>query len=236
MTVDQLLDFTGIRYLWSKLDPYISGSYATKEELQSLEAAAGSGFSFKGSVDEVADLPSSGNVAGDMYSVTAPAPDGGCYAWNGTQWVQLVPTLDTSMFALDADVVHSTGDESISGTKTFSSPIVGDLDGTADMALKDGDGNVITATYATQDLATDQVSGLMSAADKEKLDGIENYANHYSLPQAAYGSLGGVLTTSQVVDTSRLTPCPIVSGCVYYDNDPETSAITTSYIDALFTA
>lgn len=234
MDIGTLLDFTGIRYLWSRINPFIADEYATKAELEEIAQTAGSGFTFRGAVSAVADLPSTGNTVGDMYSVTAAAPDGGNYAWDGTQWIQLAETADTSMFALDADVVHNTGAEIIAGTKTFSSPIVGDLDGTAEMATKDADGNVIASTYATTAVATDQVSGLMSAADKEKLDGIANYANAYSLPQAGYGSLGGVLTTSQVMDTSRLMPCPIVSGVVYYDNDPEGSAITDAYIDGLF--
>ena len=131
-------------------------------------------------------------------------------------------------------MVHNTGAETIEGVKTFSDGIVGDLTGTASMATADASGNVFTSTYATKDVATSSVSGLMSAADKEKLDGIANYANAYSLPQAAYGSLGGVLTTSTVTDTSRLTPCPIVSGAVYYDADPESAAITDAYIDGLF--
>ena len=234
MTASDLLDFTGIRYLWNKINPFIASEYASKADVESIASAVGSGFDFKGAVSAVADLPATGNETGDMYSVTASAPDGGNYAWNGTQWVKLAETADTSMFALDADVVHNTGDETVAGVKTFSSPIAGDLDGTAEMATKDADGNVISSTYATTAVATDQVSGLMSAADKEKLDGIANYANAYSLPQAAYGSLGGVLTTSQVMDTSRLTPCPIVSGVVYYDADPESAAITDAYIDELF--
>ena len=234
MDIGTLLDFTGIRYLWSRMNPFIADEYATKAEVEEIAQTAGSGFTFKGAVSAVADLPDTGNEIGDMYSVTAAAPDGGNYAWDGTQWIQLAETADTSMFALDADVVHNTGDETVAGVKTFSSPIVGDLDGAAEMATKDADGNVISSTYATTAVATDQVSGLMSAADKEKLDGIANYANAYSLPQAGYNSLGGVLTTSQIIDTSRLTPCPIVSGVVYYDADPESAAITDAYIDGLF--
>lgn len=234
MDIGTLLDFTGIRYLWSKISPYIADEYASKADVESIASAIGSGLAFKGAVPAVADLPASGNEAGDMYSVTATAPDGGNYAWDGATWVKLAETVDTSMVALDADVVHLAGAETIGGAKTFSDPIIGDLDGTAEMATKDADGNVIASTYATTAVATDLVSGLMSAADKEKLDGIANYANAYSLPQAGYGSLGGVLTTSQAMDTSRLTPCPIVSGVVYYDNDPEASAITDAYIDGLF--
>ena len=40
--------------------------------------------------------------------------------------------------------------------------------------------------------ASDEKAGLMSAADKEKLDGIEAGANNYSLPQASESKLGGV--------------------------------------------
>lgn len=45
--------------------------------------------------------------------------------------------------ALNNDVVHNTDDEIISGTKTFTSTIIG----TADRAAKDDDGNVISETY-----------------------------------------------------------------------------------------
>ena len=46
----------------------------------------------------------------------------------------------------------------------------------------------------TYDEATQSASGLMSAADKTKLDGIEANANYYSLPTADDNTLGGVKT------------------------------------------
>ena len=52
--------------------------------------------------------------------------------------------------ANDADVVHKSGDETIAGSKTFSSKIVGNLTGNADTATKatqDSDGNQINTTY-----------------------------------------------------------------------------------------
>lgn len=229
MDIGTLLDFTGIRYLWSKISPYIADEYASKADVENIASAVGSGLAFKGAVSAVADLPASGNETGDMYSVTASAPDGGNYAWDGTQWVKLAETVDTSMFALDADVVHNTGAETIGGAKTFSEPIVGDLDGIAEQALKDGAGNVIASTYATTAVATDQLSGLMSAADKAKLDGIQSGANAYSLPQAAYGTLGGVTTTDSTQDAAGMDACPIISGIPYYP-----APIADATIDALF--
>lgn len=45
--------------------------------------------------------------------------------------------------ALNTSVVHNTNDEIVNGVKTFTSTI----NGTADKAVKDGDGNTISSTY-----------------------------------------------------------------------------------------
>lgn len=228
MTVEQLLDYTGIRYLWSRIAPYISSVYATKEALEEVRQIATTAYHYKGTVSEVVDLPAEGNSVGDVYNVGDPQ-DGGNYAWTGAEWDKLGDTYDLSIYALDADVVHSSGNETIAGTKTFTSSIVGDLDGTADKATRDASGNTITSTYATKDVATDEASGLMSAADKAKLDTVQSGANSYSLPQAAYGTLGGVTTTSQTSSTTGLEASPIISGVPYYP-----AAISDTSIDALF--
>lgn len=68
----------------------------------------------------------------------------------------------------------------------------------------------------TYSAATQSAQGLMSAADKTKLDGIAAGANAYSLPTASSSTLGGVKTTSTVTSTSGLTACPIISGVPYY--------------------
>jgi hypothetical protein len=51
---------------------------------------------------------------------------------------------------------------------------------------------VISATDTTYSAATQSAAGLMSAADKKKLDGIAEGANKYSLPLADSGTRGGV--------------------------------------------
>ena len=50
----------------------------------------------------------------------------------------------------------------------------------------------INATDTTYSAATQSAAGLMSAADKKKLDGIATSANNYSLPLAASGTRGGI--------------------------------------------
>jgi hypothetical protein len=50
----------------------------------------------------------------------------------------------------------------------------------------------ISATDTTYTAATTETAGLMSAADKTKLDGVATGANAYVLPKAAADTLGGV--------------------------------------------
>ena len=51
---------------------------------------------------------------------------------------------------------------------------------------------VISATDTTYTAATTASDGLMSSVDKIKLDGVEDYANNYTLPIASTSSLGGI--------------------------------------------
>ena len=56
----------------------------------------------------------------------------------------------------------------------------------------------IAAKDTTYGAATTSTSGLMSAADKTKLDGIASGANKYSLPEATSSVLGGVKVGSNI--------------------------------------
>lgn len=64
--------------------------------------------------------------------------------------------------------------------------------------------------------ATTSAKGLMSSADKTKLDGIATGANKYVLPTANTTTLGGVKSGSSVTSTTGLTACPIIGGVPYY--------------------
>ena len=79
-----------------------------------LDAVAG-GLVFRGTKATYSDLEAvTDPAAGDMYSVTALGGEN--YAWTGEAW----DALGTS----DANVVHKTGDETISGDKTFNNQLV----------------------------------------------------------------------------------------------------------------
>lgn len=73
------------------LKPYIllkNKVNQSAEAISAIETALEtypSGFSYKGDVASVNDLPSSGNEKGDLYVVTGE--DNAEYIWNGTTWV-----------------------------------------------------------------------------------------------------------------------------------------------------
>lgn len=54
-----------------------------------------------------------------------------------------------------------------------------------------------------------------TTAEKNKLAGIAENANNYTLPVAS-STLGGVKTTSTVTSTTGLTASPIINGVIYY--------------------
>lgn len=88
----------------------------------------------------------------------------------------------------------------------------------------------IAATDTTYSAATTSAAGLMSAADKTKLDGIAAGANKYTLPTASSSALGGVKTTSTVTSNSGYTACPIISGVPYYkDTNTTYSSLKNPY-------
>lgn len=96
----------------------------------------------------------------------------------------------------------------------------------------DGTWAVPPDTNTTYNTATTSSAGLMSAADKTKLDSIATGANKYTLPTASSSTLGGVKTTSNITSTSGLTPCPIISGVPYYKDTNTTYSLSSFGITA----
>lgn len=60
-----------------------------------IDAKITSVMRYKGNVATYADLPTTGNVIGDVYNVT---DTGSNYAWNGTTWDELSGTVDLSSY------------------------------------------------------------------------------------------------------------------------------------------
>ena len=98
-----------------------------------------------------------------------------------------------------------------------------------------GDGTWGTPTNTTYSDATQSAHGLMTAADKKKLDGIADGANKYTLPTAG-NTLGGVKTTSTVTDTTGYTAAPIIGGVPYYKDTNTTYNAATQSENGLMSA
>ena len=101
-------------------------------------------------------------------------------------------------------------------TKTNAiSSITGDGSSTTINYTKaDGTTGSFTTKNTTYSAATSSKAGLMSAADKAKLDGIATGANNYTLPTASSTVLGGVKIGSNVNISSGVISVPAASGTV----------------------
>ncbi len=71
---------------------------------------------YKGTKETYADLPTSGNVKGDVWNITNADATHGVnagdnVAWNGTAWDVLAGTIDLSAYMLIEDMVAITNDE-----------------------------------------------------------------------------------------------------------------------------
>lgn len=124
--------------------------------------------------------------------------------------------------------VHPTYTAKASGLYKVAVDAEGHVSAAEAVEKADITGLGIPAQDTTYEDATTAVHGLMSTADKAKLDGIAEGANKYELPTAG-SALGGVKTTSKVADAAGYTPVPIIGGVPYYkDTNTEYDAATSA--------
>lgn len=134
---------------------------------------------------------------GDTGATGAQGPKGdkgdtGAAGANGTNGV--TPTIKAASGSNIGSVGTPSVTASTSGTTTtFTFNYIKGAKGDK------GDPGVNATTTSA---ATQSAAGLMSAADKKKLDGIATGANAYSLPTASSSTLGGVKIGSNITNSS----------------------------------
>lgn len=128
--------------------------------------------------------------------------------------------------------VHPTHTAKASGLYKVTVDAEGHVSAAAAVAKGDITALGIPASNTEYDPATAASDGLMSAADKAKLNNIAENANHYTLPTAG-SALGGVKTTSTVSSASGYTPVPIIGGVPYYKDTNTEYNPATSTVDGL---
>ena len=102
-------------------------------------------------------------------------------------------TTDTHEMYVDSANSHDKIGTTYSLSKTGN---------TIKLTGSDGSSSTVTDTNTTYGNATTGAAGLMSAEDKQKLDGIATGANNYSLPTASASTLGGVKVGSNITLSS----------------------------------
>lgn len=91
----------------------------TKTEVDGMVSGV---LHYKGTKATVSALPSSGNVTGDVWHVTA---DGGEYAWDGSTWQELGSTVDLSGYVPTSRTINGkalTGNISLSASDVSALP------------------------------------------------------------------------------------------------------------------
>lgn len=136
------------------------------------------------------------------------------YRWSGSGYTEISASLalgTTSSTAFRGDYGNTAYQHATAKGSAFASglyKITTNAQGhvTAATAVTKSD---ITAlgipgqdTNTTYDVASSSANGLMSAADKAKLDGIASGANNYTLPTASSSTLGGVKTGANITNSS----------------------------------
>ena len=79
-----------------------------------VDTASSSALKYKGTKATYADLPSSGNVTGDTWNVTAAygtVPAGTNWAWDGSAWDALGGTVDLSNYVTEDEMEALTSQE-----------------------------------------------------------------------------------------------------------------------------
>lgn len=121
-------------------------------------------------------------------------------------WVALVRSSDKIASASNADAAASAtkATQDSAGQRIDATYVKAVTASGRTVTVTKGDGT--TSQFTTQDTtygaATQSASGLMSSADKKKLDGVASGANAYKLPPATTSALGGVKPDGKTITVS----------------------------------
>lgn len=83
----------------------ISDAYTKAQTDSAISSAVASVFRYRGTKSAISDLPASGQTVGDVYFVSADSSE---YAWNGSKWEELGPTIDLSHFITSISIAGIT--------------------------------------------------------------------------------------------------------------------------------
>lgn len=193
----KFLDKTGLQYFWGKIKTQINNSLAANDAM-----------TFKGTIGTkgtVTALPATHKV-GDTYKVSTAGTYAGAKCEIGD--VIICVKDGSSDTASDWTIVQSNIDGAVTGPTSSTDTHVAVFNGATGKIIKDSGFTIAKSvpsnaifTDTTYSVATVSKEGLMSAADKKKLDGIIGNGD-YILPAASNTTLGGVKIGSNITNSS----------------------------------
>lgn len=180
-------------------------------------------------VDEVQEFPSLEDfpIPGESNKIYVAVDVHKVYRWSGSEYIDISASAGTADKAIKLATARAiTLSGGVSGSVLF--------DGTQDVT--------IVATVAdnshNHNIVTSTTDGFMSAADKAKLDTIDEYANNYVLPNATDLVLGGVKKGANVninsgvisVNTASTTDIGVTQLSSSISSNSTTTAATPSAV------
>ena len=156
----------------------------TKSE---IDGKIASSFHYKGTKTTYSQLPTSGNVTGDVWNIEQADTTHGIKAgdnvcWNGTSWDVLAGVTDLSIY--DAHIANTSNPHNVTKAQVG----LGNVDNTSDLNKP-----ISTATQT----ALDEISGDISDVDTKVDNHIADKSNPHSVTKAQVG-LGNVDNTSDL--------------------------------------
>lgn len=138
-----------------------AATYATQTEvtqlsraLEEVEAKVSSVYRFRGSVATYNDLPTEGNVQGDVWNVE---DTGANYAWDGTKWDKLSETIDLTPYLTKEDAAD---------TYATITTVNGKQDALTAEQLAAANSGITAEHVASYDAYAGEISAAQSTADK----------------------------------------------------------------------
>lgn len=223
------VDLKALQVFKAKQDEEASATYATKESIPTKVSALNNDSGYQTSTQVSSAITS----ALSSYSKTSHTHSAATSSAAGFMSASDKSKLDGIASKANA-YTHPSYTAKGNGLYKVTVDSTGHVSATAAVAKSDITALGIPASDTTYSAATASAAGLMSAADKSKLDGIAAGANKYTytLPTASSSTLGGVKTTSTVTSSSGYTACPIISGVPYYKDTNTTYSLSSFGVTA----
>ena len=177
-----------------------AATYATQTEvtqlsqaLEEVEAKVSSVYRFRGSVATYNDLPTEGNVQGDVWNVE---DTGANYAWDGTKWDKLSETIDLTPYLTKEDAAS---------TYATITTVNGKQDALTAEQLAAVNSGITAEHVASYDAYAGEISAAQSTADKadNAAEVAQQTANLAGQEAAqALSALAGKVNIAQGVDNA----------------------------------